>query len=100
MTKKELNDISTKIDQMRNEFDERLDNIERVLILQEENLKQHMARSNHLENLVEKIKEQEIKPIARHVVVVESTFKILGIAVSAISIVIGAIVSVYSFFRS
>jgi phenylalanyl-tRNA synthetase alpha subunit len=98
MTKKQHQEVVEKINQMREEFDERLDNIERVLILQEENLKVHMARSNHLETIVEKIKETDIKPIARHVVVVETVFKILGIAITAIGVLAGAIASVYSFF--
>lgn len=98
MTKKEMKDIITKIEDMHEEFDNRLDSIERVLILQEENLKTHMARSNHLETIVEKLKDQELKPIARHVAVVEGVFKVIGITISALGVLAGIIASFYSFF--
>ena len=71
-----------------NDLDSRLDSVEKVLILQEENLKVHMKRSENLEELLDRHKEEyktdqketanEIKPLRTHVNMVEGGLKLLG----------------------
>ena len=58
-TKKQMDLILVKLDSMYDEVDDRLDNIEKVLILQEENLKTHMQRSRYLEELLDRMKEKD-----------------------------------------
>lgn len=96
MTKKQQNDLVQKIDALyvmvdsfHKEADQRFDSIERVLILQESNLKIHMKRSDALEQLLEKTKEQDIKPIARHVAMVEGVAKFIGFISMGVSIAAG-----------
>lgn len=95
MTKKQAEEVVKRIDEMYNEVDERLDNIEKVLILQEENLKIHLKRSDNLETLIDRLKENDIKPISKHVAMVEGAAKLIGIAAVGVSIVSG----IFSFFR-
>lgn len=93
-TKKQMDLITNKLDTMYDELDERLDNIEKVLILQEENLKIHMKRSQYLENIFEKMKENDLKPLSKHIHMVEGVFKFIGLT----SIVVGIIGTIFSFF--
>lgn len=72
-----------------NDLDKRLDNIEKVMIAQEINLKTHMARSEHLETIVESIQEKDLKQLNKHVALVEGAFKLLGILSIVISILTG-----------
>lgn len=86
--------ILHKLDAVYDEVDKRLDSIEKVLILQEENLKIHMQRSQHLENMVDRMKEVEVKPLTKHVHMVEGVFKFIGL----LSVIAGLIATIFSFF--
>lgn len=83
-----LDNLNKKMEEHHRESDRRLDEIDKTLVRQEENLKEHMKRSEHLENIVENIQDKDLKPLARHVAMVNgaSTFLvILGIVVGIIS---------------
>lgn len=72
--------------------DRRLDNIEKVMISQEINLKDHMRRSDNLEKLVNVLQEKhdlELKPLNRHVSMVEGAFKLLGVLALIVTIITG-----------
>jgi tetrahydromethanopterin S-methyltransferase subunit G len=71
--------LSTKVDDQYSELDKRLDNIEKVMIAQEINLKEHMKRSDNLEEMVKIIKVEDLKPLEKHVTMVEGVFKFLGL---------------------
>lgn len=99
MTKKQQEAVLLKIETIHKEFDQRLDAIEKVLILQEENLRTHMKRSDNLEKLVDKLRAEDIKSLTTHVNMVEGGLKLLGV----ISLIIGILVPIISalvfFFR-
>jgi hypothetical protein len=70
--------LERKLDAFIKQTDERLDGIEQVLIKQEINLSTHMKRSEHLENLMEHIQQQELNPIKKHIHMVEGGLKMVG----------------------
>lgn len=76
-----LREQTNKLDIQHQELDKRLDNIEKVMIAQEINLKEHMRRTDIL--------EESIKPIQKHVTMVEGVFKFLGLLSLLIGIVSG-----------
>lgn len=78
-----------KTDRQHNDLDKRLDNIEKVLIAQEINLKEHMRRTDTLEFLVQTVREKEMQPLQKHVVMVEGVFKFLGLIALLLTIVSG-----------
>lgn len=78
-----------KTERQHNELDKRLDNIEKVLLAQEINLKEHMRRTDALEKLMETIREKEMLPIQKHVNMVEGVFKFLGLIALLLTIVSG-----------
>ena len=84
--------LHDKTDRQHNELDKRLDNIEKVLIAQEMNLKEHMRRTDTLEAILETVRETsatELKPLQKHVTMVEGVFKFLGLVALLLSIVSG-----------
>lgn len=91
-----LEQLTQKVDTQHKEIDLRLDNIEKVMIAQEINLKIHIKRSDQLEDLVNTIREQELKPLHRHVAQVEGVFKFIGI-VSLLTGIIGGLAKLFAF---
>lgn len=81
-----IQNLTVKVDNQYNELDKRLDNIEKVMIAQEINLKDHMRRSDHLETMVQSIQERDLKPIQKHVHMVEGVFKFLGLLATVVGI--------------
>lgn len=63
-----------------------------VAVKQEQNLKEHMKRSNELERQTELIR-QEMKPLQKHVGFVDATMKLVG-ALSLIATIILAFLEV------
>ena len=64
------------------EVDKRLDNLEKVTLLQESNLKAHMKRSDHLEEIVSiesEKREKAEKRMEKHINMVDGGLKLLGI---------------------
>ena len=87
--------LTEKVDTQYGDLDKRLDNIEKVMIAQEINLKDHMRRSDHLESIVEVMKEEDIKPLNKHVHMVEGVFKFLGL-VSLLVGILGGLAKLFS----
>lgn len=87
-----IEEISKTIQRHDKDNDKRLDDIEKVLLVQETNLRQHMSRSEHLEELVEAMKEkseQDLGPIKKHINMVEGAFKFMGLLGLIVSVVGG-----------
>ena len=84
-----------RIDEDHKEFaketSRNLVNIEKVLVVQEQNLKTHIKRSDKLEELVGMIKEKDIKPLRRHVQMMEGGLKVIGFSGILVSIVVGIV---------
>lgn len=80
---KKIDELVRDIKEYYKDSDNRLDNIEKILVAQEINLKDHMRRSDHLEQIVEqnnKKTEDAIAPMKKHINMVEGVFKFLGIS--------------------
>jgi len=75
----QIKDINTKIDKHSDDTDARLDNIEKVMIAQEINLQEHMKRSEHLEEMLNHVKDNELKPLTKHAAMVEGALKLVGV---------------------
>lgn len=58
-------------------LDDRLDDIDKTLVRQHEQLKEHIKRTNINEQNLAMIRD-EIKPVQRHVIIVEWVMKLLG----------------------
>lgn len=69
-----MDEISKKLDKL----DERLDSIGILQAVHTEQLKEHMRRSDLLERRIEQV-DQELKPVERHVAVVNGIMKLVGI---------------------
>ena len=72
-----LDRIFNKIDKI----DERLSNIDTTLAKQSTSLDEHIRRTNIL--------EEEIRPIKKHIYLVEAVFKIIGVTSLLVSIFVG-----------
>ena len=91
MSKKTSNDelmklVLTKLDKLDEKVDktnDRLNSMDKTLVKQEENLKEHMRRTDLLEN--------DLKPIKKHVAVMNGAFKALGIIGTVIGIAVGIV---------
>lgn len=78
------------IDQNIIRVEERLNGMDRTLVKQEENLKEHMKRSDLL--------EEQMAPVKKHVALVESVFKIVG-AIGVLVATAAGIVKIIEFFN-
>ena len=81
-----------RFSQQDKDVDNRLDNIEKVLIAQEMNLQEHMKRSDHLEDLVEEMQKKNdaaVAPLKKHINMVEGVFKFIGLMGILVSILGG-----------
>lgn len=83
-----------KTEKLYQDLDSRLDSIEKVLIKQELNLAIHIKRSDNLEALVQHIQEKDLKPMARHISMVEGGFKLIGLVALIVGI-IGGIIKIF-----
>jgi hypothetical protein len=75
-------------------LDMRLDSMDKTLIKQEINLKEHIRRTEAVENQLE-IMKKEMTPVQKHVAMVEGAFKFLGI----ISMTLGVVGSILKIFE-
>ena len=78
------------IDQNLVRVEERLNGMDKTLVKQEENLKEHMKRSDML--------EAQLEPVKRHVSLVESVFKIVG-AIGVLVAIAAGIVKIVEFLN-
>lgn len=65
-----LKRLEAKIDKL----DDRLDTVDKTLVLQEANLREHMKRSDLL--------EKKLEPVEKHVNAVNTVFKMIGVFAS------------------
>lgn len=93
---KKINNLDEKMHKNAEQTDKRLDSIEKVLIVQEQNLKEHMKRSDSLETIIDHLKEKDVKPLTKHVNMVEGALKLVGI-LSVIVSLIGGIIKLFGF---
>jgi hypothetical protein len=84
-----VRDLEKKVEHGYRDMDNRLDNIEKVMIVQERNLKEHMRRSDNLEVLVQNIEKKELRPLRRHVTLMEGALKFMGVLGVFVSVVGG-----------
>ena len=89
--------LEEKIDSI----DVKCENIERhignINVILEKNtgsLEEHMQRSKYLEELLDSMKEKDLKPLTKHVHMVEGVFKFIGL----MSVIFGISATIYSFF--
>lgn len=68
-----MEEINKKLDRL----DERLDCIQTLQAVHTEQLKEHMRRSDLLERRIEQV-DLELKPVEKHVAMVNGAFKLLG----------------------
>ena len=91
---KQLGNIERILQEFKKNTDKRLNDIEKVLIIQESNLEKHMERSEHLEKIIEKMEEKDLKPLRRHVAMVEGGLKLLGL----IGLLVGILSGLFKIF--
>lgn len=87
---KQIDKILLDIQNHHQANENRLDNIEKVLVKQEENLKEHMRRSDSLETLVQQ-NEAKLVPIQRHINRVDGALKLIGLVGILIGIAAGIV---------
>lgn len=83
-----MSEIIRMLDKI-DKLDERLDNIDKTLVRQEANLKEHMRRTEQNEIMIQEMIEQ-IKPIETHVAMVNGVLKFIGF----LSLLLGVAVAV------
>ena len=76
MDQKYLQELFAKIDDSHKEFNSKLNNIDKTLVKQHEQLKYHIKRTDLLEQRVQEIKD-EVVPIHTHVDRVQFFFKVV-----------------------
>lgn len=91
---KKLEELNKKIDAQHDVVDSRLYDIEKVQLAQEINLKEHMKRSENLEKLISHLEENDIKPVVRHVSMVEGALKLLGV-IGILTTIIGGVLKIF-----
>lgn len=89
-----IDKLSEKLASHNKQNNERLIEIEKVLVRQEANLQEHMKRSDNLEKMLDNIEKKDLKPLQRHVAMVEGSLKLIGI----IGILTGIVVSLIKLF--
>lgn len=87
-----MDDKFEKIESKIDRLDERLDNIDKTLVRQEENLRQHMYRTELLEDSVQMLRD-EFKPVQKHVAMLEGALKLIGI-LGVIAAIISAVLRI------
>lgn len=78
----------TRINVQLDKLDEKLDNVDKTLIRQEESLKEHMRRTELLERHYESLQSElhnEVEPIKEHVQQVKGIAKFLSVALPIIA---------------
>lgn len=86
----QLSKLGTKIESV----DDKLDSVDKTLVKQEENLKEHMRRTDLLEKQHKELDNhvrQEIEPVKKHINQVTGVFKFISIAVPIILTIAGII---------
>jgi membrane carboxypeptidase/penicillin-binding protein PbpC len=71
------------IDEKLEKITEKLSSIDVTLAVNTQSLVEHVKRTNLL--------EAELKPVSKHVVMMETTFKVIGIVGSAAAFILGCL---------
>ncbi len=94
-----INRLEGKLDKL----DERLDGVEKILVLQEANLKEHMRRSDLLEEMLSAFRndtEKELDPIKKHVTKVQLALSWTVKLFVAIAAIAGFILTIIQITKS
>lgn len=97
-----IRSLGERMTEMDIRVDRRLNSIDRTMLKQENNLEKHMYRTELAEKNIETLRN-DIKPIKRHVFVLEAVLKLLGILIVGASTVAGltwTIIQIISWFQS
>jgi archaellum component FlaC len=89
-----MKDLLNRVADNLDKLDDKLDGIDKTLVKQEENLREHMRRTEILESQHRDLKieiHDEIKPIKSHVEQVKGISKFLIVIIPIIAIISGAI---------
>lgn len=89
-----MKDLLTRAISQLDKLDERLDSVDKTLIRQEENLREHMRRTDLLEKQHESLQKNmhdELNPIKSHIQQVKGMSKIILIAIPLLASLIGAV---------
>lgn len=87
-----MDDNFEKIESKIDRLDERLDCIDKTLVRQEENLRQHMYRTELLEDSVQMLRD-EFKPVKDSVAQAKGALKLIGI-LGVIAAIISAVLRI------
>lgn len=85
--------LDERLERKLGAVEDRLLSIDKTLVKQEENLKEHMRRTELAEKSIERV-DHDLKPIKKHVAMLQGTVKLISI-VSTIVVLIGAILKIY-----
>lgn len=88
---KRIERIERLLERFSKDVDSRLIEIDKTLVKQEVNLQQHMQRSEHLEGIIESMEDKDLKPLRRHVAMMEGALKLIGV----IGIVVGILAGIF-----
>lgn len=97
---KRLTRIEKLIEEFKNDTTNKLHDVEKVLIVQEANLQQHMQRSDNLENLVKMESEKRSaveKKVNKYTNMIEGGLKLIGFLLVLVGILSG-LVKIFAFF--
>jgi hypothetical protein len=86
-----MKNLLERVIQQLDTLDSRLDSVDRTLVKQEENLKEHMRRTELLEKQHDKLLHEELLPIKSHVEQVKGITKFVLIATPVIFTALGAL---------
>lgn len=73
--------LDDKLEKKLDKVEDRLDTMDKTLVKQEENLKEHMRRTDLL--------EKDMQPVKKHVAMVHGAFKLIGLIGTLIAIAVG-----------
>lgn len=100
-----LTNMSSKIDRHYEVTNDRLQAIEKVQVKQEENLGEHMRRTELAEKAIgslyedlKDLRDDEIAPLKKHKAFMEGGLKGIGLVATAVSVIAG-LIKIISFFH-
>lgn len=88
-----LNKIEDKLDRKFDAVESRIDSIDKTLVKQEENLKEHMRRTDLAEKAIERV-DSDLKPIKKHVDMLQGVVKFVTL-IGVIVGIIGGVLKIY-----
>lgn len=83
-----IDKLDDKVERKFDNVENRLDSMDKTLVKQEENLKEHMRRTELAERSIEKM-DTDLKPIKKHVDMLQGVFKFIGLIATVVGIIAG-----------